>query len=138
MALIVPRQYPGFDQLLFKKISANMNVTTDQTLDYLGGELRGLRYFIDRILVTNASLDLTTAAGGVYNAISKPAGGIIVAAAQAYSTLTTSTVGLDLTLTALGKAIVEGAAPVFSLTTAQGAAATADILAFGRIMNGQY
>lgn len=138
MALIVPRQYAGFDQLLFKKVGANMNVTTDQTLDYLGGELRGLRYMIDRIVVLNASISLDTAAGGVYNAASKPAGGIIVAAAQAYSALTGSTLALDLTITALGKAIIEGAAPVFSLTTAQGAAATADILVFGRIMNGQY
>lgn len=138
MALIVPRQYAGFDQLLFKKVGANMNATTDQTLDFLGGELRGLRYIIDRILTLNASIELDTAVGGVYNAVSKPAGGIIVAADQAYSALTGPTLALDLTLTALGRAVIEGAAPVFSLTTAQGAAATADILVFGRVLNGQY
>lgn len=138
MALIVPRQYAGFNQLLFKKIGANMNVTTDQTLDFLGGQLLGLRYVIESIRVLNASTSLTTAAGGVYNATSKPAGGIIVAAAQAYSALTASTLALDLTLSAFGKAVIEGAAPVFSLTTGQGGAATADILVFGRVLNGQY
>lgn len=137
MALIVPRQYPGFDLPLFKLIGANMNSTSDQTFDYLGGQLTGLRYIIDRILVLNASTSLTTAAGGVYDTASK-GGNALVAAAQAYSTLTGSTLALDLTLAAVGKAVVSGVAPILSLTTAQGATATADFLLFGRVLNGLY
>jgi hypothetical protein len=134
MSLIVPAQFPGFSQLLFKLIGANMNVTTDQLMSVIGGSLPAA-YMIDAIRVANASISLDTAAGGVYTAITKPAGGIIVAAAQAYSDLTGPTLALDLTLTALGKAI-RSTAPYFSLTTAQGAAATADIYVFGRVMTG--
>jgi hypothetical protein len=137
MSLIIPRQYPGFSQLLFKLIGANMNVTTDQIFSYVGNESRGLQYLITDIRVLNASISLDTAAGGVYNAITKPAGGILVAAAQAYSTLTGSTLGLELTRTALANG-VQSATPYLSLTTAQGAAATADILLFGRILTGVY
>ncbi len=137
MALIVPRQYPGYDQLLFTLTSANMNTTNDQTFNFVGGELRGLRYLIDRIVCLNASTSLTTAAGGIYDTASK-GGNALVANSQAYSALTGSTLALDLTIAAVGKAIVSGVAPILSLTTAQGAAATADFLIFGRIMNGQY
>lgn len=134
MALNIPAQMPGFDQCLFKLIGANMNVTTDQVMSQIGGTLPR-NYIITAIRVLNASISLDTAAGGVYNAISKPAGGIIVAAAQAYSTLTDGTLALDLTLAELGKA-AQSTAPVLSLTTAQGAAATADIYVFGRILTG--
>lgn len=134
MALYVPRHYPGFSQCLFKLISANMNVTTDQSFAVIGN-VAPVNYLIDEIRVVNASIDLDTAAGGIYNAASKPAGGILVAAAQAYSTLTDSTLGLILTKTALANGPVS-ATPVLSLTTAQGAAATADFYIFGRILTG--
>ena len=136
MALQVAAQMPGVNMCLFKLIGANMNVTTDQPLVPLFGvDAVPLTYVLDRILVTNASASLTTAAGGVYNAVSKPGAGILVAAAQAYSTLTGATLGLNLTLTALASG-AQSTVPVFSLTTGQGSAATADIYAFGRIMVG--
>lgn len=132
MAVNVPTQLPGVQQLLFRLPSANMNVTTDQSfIPYLWTP--GQQYLIERIRVVNASISLTTAAGGVYNAVSKPGGGILVAAAQAYSALTGATLGLDLTLTALANGL-QTATPVFSLTTAQGAAATADIYLYGSIV----
>jgi hypothetical protein len=134
MGLQIPAQSPGHDQALFRLIGANMNVTTDQLFSIIGN-IAPTSYLISSIRVLNASISLDTAAGGVYNAVSKPAGGILVAAAQAYSTLTGSTLGLDLTKTALANG-AQSAVPYFSLTTAQGAAATADLYIFGRILTG--
>lgn len=136
MALQIAAQMPGVSMTLFKLISANMNVTTDQVFTPLFGlGTTPLQYLIDEIRCTNASTSLDTAAGGIYTAITKPAGGIIVAAAQAYSALTDSTLGLNLTLAALGLA-QRTTLPYLSLTTAQGAAATADFYVRGRILIG--
>jgi hypothetical protein len=127
---------PGVNQLLARLLSANMNVTTDQAFTWAisgGGPNTGIfRYVVERVLVVNASTSLTTAAGGIYDTASK--GGIaIVAAAQAYSGLTSSTLGIDLTVAAAGKAILTNA-PILSLTTGQGSAATADFYLFGRFL----
>lgn len=133
MAVWVSTQAPGVQQVLFRLIGANMNVTTDQALiPYLWTP--GQNYLIERIRVVNASVSLTTAAGGVYTAASK-GGNAIVAAAQAYSTLTGPTIGLDLTVAAVGNGL-QTAIPILSLTTAQGAAATADVYVFGSIVGG--
>lgn len=129
MALVVPSQFQGFEQCLFKLISANMNATTDQIMQVIGPKAPG-SFLYSRMRVTNASTSLDTAVGGVYNAITKPAGGILVAAAQAYSALTGATLGVDLTLEALALG-PQTLTPYLSLTTAQGAAATADIYVFG-------
>jgi hypothetical protein len=131
MSVIVPTQLPGVDQLLFRLIGANMNVTTDQALvPYLWTP--GQNYLIKRIRVVNASLSLTLAAGGIYTAASK-AGNAIVAAAQAYSALTGATIGLDATIAAVGNGL-QTVTPILSLTTAQGAAATADFYVFGALI----
>lgn len=88
------------------------------------------------IIVTNASISLTTAVGGFYPAASK-GGTPIVAATQVYSALTASSKLLLATLASFGSttrfssanlATIGGLLAIyFSLTTAQGAAATADI-----------
>lgn len=131
MALVNPLQYPGFDQLLFEIIGADMNVTTDQIAKTIGTRVPP-QYVLTSIRVDNASISLDTAVGGFYNAISKPAGGILVLANVAYSGLTGPTLGLNPALTALGLG-VQTTAPVFSLTTTQGATATADIRFYGRV-----
>lgn len=114
-------------QLLGRLPSANMNITTDQAIP-----MNSSNYVITAILVINASLSLTTAAGGVYNDVSKPAGGILVAATQAYSALTSSSKYLLLTLASLATTDKQTAANLYlSLTTAQGAAATAEIRVYG-------
>jgi len=126
---------PGVNQLLARLIGANMNITTDQPMTWVAGttpNATNFRYVVERILVNNASLSLTTAAGGIYDTASK-AGVIIVAAAQAYATLTAATVGMDLTIAGTGRVML-AAVPIFSLTTGQGAAATADIYMFGRYL----
>jgi hypothetical protein len=106
--------------------SANMNSTADQTIPILSA-----RYNVRRITVNNASTSLTLAAGGFYTAASK--GGVnIVTAAQLYSGLTGSTKYIDVALLAILNTDIRTETPLyFSLTTAQGGAATADIFIFG-------
>lgn len=88
------------------------------------------------IIVTNATISLTTAVGGFYPRASK-AGTAIVAAGQAYSALTDPTLLLQPTITMLAQTArfsavnLPSAAIFFSLTTPQGAAAFADIYAIG-------
>lgn len=110
-------------QVLGRLIGANMNSTGDQALT-----LNTSRYVLDRIVATNASTSLTTAAGGLYTATSK-GGTAIVGASQAYSALTGSAQTLDLTLATTD---VQTEPDLwFSLTTPQGAPATADVYVIG-------
>lgn len=93
-------------------------------------------FCITRIIVTNASLNLTTAVGGFYTGASKT-GTIIVAAAQTYTSLTSSSKLMNPTLASGGSGTRFSAANVtantiyLSLTTGQGAAATADVYLCG-------
>lgn len=116
----------GVEQLLFRLIDADMNVTTDQAFTK---EWAFAKYTVTRILVNGASIDLTAADGGIYAAAAK-AGDPLVAAEQVYTALTAAAKGLDLTLTADALGILT-ATPILSLTGAQGAAATADFYIFG-------
>lgn len=109
---------------LFVLRGANMNSTADQSLVRQFGFTN---YILDKIVVTNASISLTTAAGGVYTAAAK-GGTAIVAAAQAYAALTTAAAALALTLANTNR---RSETPILSLTTPQGAGATADIYVFG-------
>lgn len=107
-------------------LAANFNVTTDQPIAIALG-----RYQVTRITVENASVSLTTAAGGFYTAAAK-AGSAIVAAAQVYSALTASTKILNLTLAAVASTDIRTEGTLFfALTTPQGAPATGDIVVFG-------
>ena len=95
---LLPQQFGGI--LLGKLIGANMNSTADQQITMFSNPSK---FILRRIVVTNASVSLTTAAGGVYTAASK-GGTAVVAAAQAYSSLTASTLFLDLTLSTTSNA----------------------------------
>ena len=142
MAVIVPNQYPGFEQVLFKLERANFNVTTDQPFVVIGGSNSPTvpfgQYYITQIRATidptSTTTNLTTAAGGIYTAASK-GGSAIVAAAQAYSTLASLATGLDLTIAAAGAQPLTGV-PILSLTTAQGAASLVNIYIKGIIVTG--
>lgn len=129
---LLPQQFGGI--LLGKLIAANMNVTTDQQITMFSNPSK---FVLRRIVVTNASTSLSTAAGGIYTAVSK-GGTAVVAASQAYSTLTTSALFLDLTLNTASSAniTVKSSVPnlYLSLTTAQGGAATADVYVYGDIL----
>lgn len=114
--------------LLASLTGANFNSTADQSMTIQTGVTR---YVIRRIIVDNASINLTTAAGGIYTQAAK-AGTAIVAAAQVYTALTTSAKFKDLTLEAVIATDILTATTIYlSLTTAQGAAATANVWVFG-------
>jgi hypothetical protein len=119
---------PSRSNLLGTLVGANFNVTTDQQILLIG--LAG-RWRITRISVTNTSLaGMSTAAGGLYTAVSK-GGTAIVAAAQVYTGLTNASTSLDLTLAVPNLNFVSSTPLYLSLTTPQGVAATADIYVFG-------
>ncbi len=116
---------------------ANFNATTDQAIPI---SAPSVTYEYTVIAVDNPSVSMTTAQGGFYSAASK--GGVaVVASSQAYSGLTTNatnTTGnfLLMTIATAGSTteFIETASNTlfFSLTTAQGAAATADIRVYCR------
>ena len=111
---------------LGKLSSANMNITTDQAI-----VINSSNYIVRKITITNASVSLTTAAGGIYPTTSK-GGTALVTAGQVYTVLTASTKFLDLTLAAgVGTDRNTSTNLYFSLTTGQGVAATADIYVWG-------
>jgi hypothetical protein len=127
--------FPEDYRVIGKLIGADMNVTTDQGITIQGLNDQFTKYVVERIVVTNASISLTTAAGGVYTAASKS--GAIVAAGQVYSALTAATKYVALTLTGASLTDVLTVSTIYlSLTTGQGAAATADVYIYGRLFQG--
>jgi hypothetical protein len=111
-------------------IGANMNSTADQAIQI---NSPALHYVIESIWVSNASISLTTAQGGFYTGAGKT-GTTLVANTQAYSTLTAaavdatgSSVAMTLAATGAQTTTLDVARIYFALTTAQGAAATANI-----------
>ncbi len=123
-ALVTLMGYGMLGQVMLgKSVGVNMNSTADQAIT-----IRSSNYIIRRIVVTNASASLTTAAGGVYSASSK-GGTAIVASGQAYSALTTAVKVLDLTLANTDRRTETTL--YLSLTTGQGSAATANVYIFG-------
>ena len=117
--------------------SVNFNTTSDQPISI---PFAISAFQLTGIVITNASISLTTAVGGFYPAASK-GGTPIVSASQAYSALTTSAGLMQATLASFGSNTRFSAANLgaiggllcvwFSLTTPQGAAATADIYLIG-------
>lgn len=136
----MPTTYGKSDfRVIGKLLGANFNITTDQAIPIQIADANSLvttlagNFIVEGIYVTNASISLTTAAGGVYTAITK-GGSAIVAAAQVYTALTASTKYVALTKAGTSLTDVLNTANLyFSLTTAQGVAATADIYVYGRL-----
>lgn len=116
---------------------ANFNVTSDQPI-LLPQSL--VAFTLTGIIVTNASVSLTTAAGGFYPQ-SLQGGSALVSAATVYSSLTAPASLASLTLssyaltTRLSSAVlgnINGLLAIWlSLTTPQGAPATADVYLTG-------
>jgi hypothetical protein len=118
--------------LLGKLTSANMNSTADQSIT-ITLPTGTTKYSVVGVDVTNCTVSLTLAAGGIYTAASK-GGSAIVASTQVYTGLTgTSTNLLPLTL-AITTSTFTSTTLYFSLTTAQGGAATADVYVWGRLL----
>lgn len=125
---------PGTSEMVLARLlSANMNSTADQQINL---PIAFTKVALTRILICNASLSLTTAAGGFYPTTSK-GGTPIVAAAQVYSSLTAANKLLAATLASFGSTTAFGTSDLtawsiyFALTTGQGVAATADIYICG-------
>lgn len=115
---------PNSYRLLGKIVGANMNSTSDQAI-----AIGAAKYFIDKVVVTNASTSLTLAVGGLYTTTSK-GGTQIIANTQVFSALTAST--KIILLSSLITADVLTASQLYlSLTTAQGSAATVDVYIYG-------
>lgn len=120
------RYVPGANILLGFLSAANMNSTADQAI-----AIGAAKYIVRRAVVYGASLSLTLAVGGIYTGAGKT-GNAIVAATQVYSGLTGATKFLDLTLASIAPTDYLTASSLFlALTTAQGAAATANVAVFG-------
>lgn len=115
---------PNDYRLLGKKISANMNSTADQLI-----AIGSPKYYIDKVVVTNASISLTLSVGGIYTAASK-GGTQVIGSTQVFSGLTASSKIVLLTSLVAGD-VLTGSQLYLSLTTAQGSAATADIYLYG-------
>jgi hypothetical protein len=119
---------PPPTDLLFSLKNANFNSTGDQQLaPTFNGKFRP-----KRVVVTNASISLTTAVGGFYTAASK-GGTALVANTQVYSALTTALLALEATLAVPADVWTAGTPLFLSLTTSQGGAATADIYVYGDV-----
>jgi hypothetical protein len=128
---------PAAARVLTKQTSVNFNTTNDQPMAI---PQRVTAFAIAGILVTNASISLTTAVGGFYPQAAK-AGVPIVPAAQTFSVLSNSSLLLWMTLSSFGQNTRFSASNLnsiagfpniwFSLTTAQGVPATADIYIMG-------
>lgn len=124
---------PAAQRVLAFYQGADFNDTGDQAIPIPAAITA---FQLTGIVITNASLSLTTAVGGFYPQASK-SGTPIVAATQAYSTLTTGQKLLNATLASFGSTTrfsavnLPDAAIYFALTTPQGVAATADIYLIG-------
>lgn len=120
-------------RVLASLASANFNSTGDQSL-ILPSSITAFQ--LTGILITNATLSLTTAAGGFYPLVGQ-AGTAIVASGQVYSSLTSASKLLSATLVAAVATTRYSIANLpdwkiyLSLTTPQGAAAAADIYILG-------
>ena len=114
-------------------LGADMNATTDQPfimLTPLAGTAPA-KIFIDGFIATNGSISMTTAVGGIYDTAAK-GGNAIVAAAQTYAVMAGAPADVQiLTLAAPALTLTFDVAPILSLTTPQGAPATADFYMLG-------
>lgn len=92
--------------------------------------IESARYRIDKVVVENASINLTTVTAGLFTAAG--GGGTTIAADQALSALTASSKFLDLTLAGIAATDVFTDGTLYFRTgTPQGAAATANVYVFG-------
>lgn len=107
-------------------VGANMNSTADQAINIGGWG----KFMVTGITIANASISLTTAAGGIYTATSK-GGTAVIASSTTYTSNTTAAKAINASSAAAASGdtslVVPGAVLYLSLTTAQGSAATADI-----------
>lgn len=116
-------------RMIGRLIGANMNSTADQAIALPAGS-----WVVTQIYAAKGSISMTTAAGGIYTGAGKT-GTAAVAAGQAYTALAgaaTDVATLTPNATPTVTLAAAGTGLYLSLTTGQGAAATADIFVYGR------
>lgn len=101
----------------------NVNAVGDTVLPIINSSTYSVKF----VVVTNASISLTTAAAGLFTAPS--AGGTGIVANAALSACTGPTVVSERTVAST--ATQQGQNLYFNVATAQGAAATADVYVYG-------
>ena len=115
-------------RIIGKLLSADMNTTADQLItltDYDGP------FILDRVLVYNPSISLTTAVGGHYLGAGKTT--VLTSAATAYSQLTDATKYLSIGASGVGTTTIISQNFIYlALSTPQGVAATCDMYVWGR------
>ena len=123
----------GGATLIGRLLAADCNVTANpgQPIPMFNG---AQPFRLTGITAKNASVSLTTVAGGVYTAVNK-GGTAVVLAAQVYTALTGNTLALDLTIDTVPAATEFPAATGlwFQPTTGQGAAAVVDLFVYGTL-----
>ena len=118
--------------LLFVLRGADMQSTADQALTKTGAFTD---YVITKVIAKRISGGTSVAcAGGIYTAASK-AGSQLIGVAQSWVALTGAGKIVDATLAALLATDAQSATPILSLTTGSTAAATADILIWGVVVD---
>jgi hypothetical protein len=121
--------------LIGRLIGANMNATTDQTIPLLINSSQ--HYIAFYAVVKNCSVSLTTAQGAVYAAASKAGTALFGTTTTPFTGCTGATTDQAVaaaTSTGLDQFVAQSAPPILSLTTAQGAAATADVYIYGFVL----
>lgn len=110
-------------RLLAVARGVNLNATGDTVLPLQCATT----YSVSNVILTNASISLTTAAAGVFTA--PAAGGTAIVANAALSAATGPTIVSQRTVASTATAT--GQSLYFNVATAQGAAATGDIFVYG-------
>lgn len=119
-------------KLLFRLTGANMAVTTDQQFTKIGNFTN---YAISEVVsMWKSGAFNTLCAGGIYTAASK-GGTTLIASTQTYAALTGTGTAVKDTLAALLATTYQTATPYLSLTTANGAALTADVFIYGYVLD---
>jgi hypothetical protein len=120
---------------LIGTLAANMNVTTDQKVTmYIAP---GAYYIPSYMIVKDCSVSLTTAQGAVYDAASKGGNTLFGSGTtQAFTACTGAGTAQPISATTGGTKIVDAqtSPPILSLTTAQGATATANVYFYGYVL----
>ena len=112
-------------RLLGSAQGVNCNVIGDTVIPIISTS----SYIILYVIATNASISLTTAAGGLFTG--PAAGGTPLVTSAALSALTGPTVASQRTVLAAGAAQNTSQNIYWNIATAQGAAATMDLLVYG-------
>lgn len=111
-------------RLLAVSKGVNVNATGDQATLQI---ICATTYSVSNVIVTNASVSLTTALAGVFTA--PAAGGTAIVANAALSALTGSTVVSQRTVASTAAQTAQNL--YLNVGTAQGAAATVDVYVYG-------